>query len=242
MITMFEIYGILLKPSLLRPCFRVAGYTTSYVVYAQGVMALYVVRKSTCCDIMISLVWIYVSCHRSCQRPELPISDPAFGMYYFRSLFQSQLQFQIYILMEYSLWGWGVTFHVLDVSHETPDVTPCRTSPPMPFVRTCLARNAWCNTRSHLTAAGCSSRNMLWVSPWCCRCSLLARPRTLSGAAGVHSASSLATKAAWCKYNNFLTTTTPPGNPKSTSPQVRRRCRSARIPVQHAKSATYGHA
>ena len=33
----------------------------------------------------------------------------------------------------YSLWRWGVTFHVLDVSHETPDVTPCRTSLPMPF-------------------------------------------------------------------------------------------------------------
>ena len=29
-----------------------------------------------------------------------------------------------------------VTYHVLDVSHETPDVTPCRTSPPMPFFRT----------------------------------------------------------------------------------------------------------
>ena len=42
----------------------------------------------------------------------------------------------------------------LDVSHETPDVTPCRTSPPMLFFRTRLARNAWCNTMSHLTAAG----------------------------------------------------------------------------------------
>ena len=30
----------------------------------------------------------------------------------------------------YSLWRWGVTFHVLDVSRETLDVTPCRTSPP----------------------------------------------------------------------------------------------------------------
>ena len=29
-----------------------------------------------------------------------------------------------------------------DVSRETPDVTPCRTSPPMRVVRTCLARNA----------------------------------------------------------------------------------------------------
>ena len=27
-----------------------------------------------------------------------------------------------------------------DVSHETPDVTPCRTSTPMLVVRTCLAR------------------------------------------------------------------------------------------------------
>ena len=26
--------------------------------------------------------------------------------------------------------GGGVTFHVLDVSHEKPDVTPCHTSPP----------------------------------------------------------------------------------------------------------------
>ena len=68
----------------------------------------------------------------------------------------------------YSLWRWGVTFHVLDVSHEAPDVTPSRASPPMPVFRTCLARNAWCNTMSHLTAAGCT-----WVPPgsvgacWC---------------------------------------------------------------------------
>ena len=33
----------------------------------------------------------------------------------------------------YSLWRWGVTSHVLDVSYETPDVTPCRTSPPIPL-------------------------------------------------------------------------------------------------------------
>ena len=57
----------------------------------------------------------------------------------------------------YSLWRWGVTYLFKDVSHETPDVTPCRTSPPMPLVRTRLARNAWCNTISHLTAAGCTT-------------------------------------------------------------------------------------
>ena len=57
----------------------------------------------------------------------------------------------------YSLWRWGVEYLFKDVSHETPDVTPCCTSPPMPFFRTCLARNAWCNTMSHLTAAGWSS-------------------------------------------------------------------------------------
>ena len=54
----------------------------------------------------------------------------------------------------YSLWRWGVICLFQDVLHETPDVTPCRTSAPMPFFRTCLARNAWCNTMSHLTAAG----------------------------------------------------------------------------------------
>ena len=32
----------------------------------------------------------------------------------------------------------GVTFHVLDVSHETPDVTPCHTSPPQ---GSCMAQN-----------------------------------------------------------------------------------------------------
>ena len=32
-----------------------------------------------------------------------------------------------------------------DASRETPDVTPCRTSPPLPIFRTCLARNARCN-------------------------------------------------------------------------------------------------
>ena len=44
----------------------------------------------------------------------------------------------------------------LDVSHETLDVTPCRTSPPMPLVCARLVRSALCNTRSHLTAAGCT--------------------------------------------------------------------------------------
>ena len=65
----------------------------------------------------------------------------------------------------YSLWRWGVTFHDLDVSHETPDVTPCRTSPPMPVVRTSLERNARFNTMSHLTAAGCKWRVMTRLSP-----------------------------------------------------------------------------
>ena len=54
----------------------------------------------------------------------------------------------------YSLWRRGVTYLFKDVSHETPDVTPRRTSLPMPFVRTCLARNTRGNTMSHLTAAG----------------------------------------------------------------------------------------
>ena len=45
---------------------------------------------------------------------------------------------------------------IKDVSHEAPDVTPCRTSPPMPVFRTHLERNAWCKTMSHLTAAGCT--------------------------------------------------------------------------------------
>ena len=39
------------------------------------------------------------------------------------------------------------------VSHKTPDVTPCHTSPPMPSLPTRLARNARCDTMSHLTAA-----------------------------------------------------------------------------------------
>ena len=33
----------------------------------------------------------------------------------------------------YSLWRWCVACLFKDVSRETPDVTPCRTSPPMPF-------------------------------------------------------------------------------------------------------------
>ena len=57
----------------------------------------------------------------------------------------------------YSLWRWGVTCLFKEVSHETPDGTQCRTSPPMLFFRARLARNARCNTMSHLTAAGCSS-------------------------------------------------------------------------------------
>ena len=42
---------------------------------------------------------------------------------------------------------------------KTNDVTPCRTSPPKPFVRTCLARNTRCNTILHLTAAGCKRQS-----------------------------------------------------------------------------------
>ena len=55
----------------------------------------------------------------------------------------------------------GVTFHALDVSRETPDVTPCRASAPMPAVPTRLARNARCDTVSHLTAAGCIRHHCL---------------------------------------------------------------------------------
>ena len=49
----------------------------------------------------------------------------------------------------YCLRRWGATCSLKGVSRETPDVAPCRTSPPMPFgFRTSLARNAWCNTMS----------------------------------------------------------------------------------------------
>ena len=69
--------------------------------------------------------------------------------------------------VKYSLWRWGLTYLFKHVSHETPDVTPCRASLPMPFVYTRLARNARCNTMPHLTAAGCINtiRNYeLWTS------------------------------------------------------------------------------
>ena len=61
----------------------------------------------------------------------------------------------------YSLWRWGVAYLFNDVSHKTPGVTPCRTSPPMPVFRMLLARNARCNTMSHLTAAG-STSSVCW--------------------------------------------------------------------------------
>ena len=64
----------------------------------------------------------------------------------------------------HSLWRWGVTCLSKDVSNETPDVTPCRASPPMPPCRTCLAQNAWCKTMSHLTAAGCT---VFVLGNWC---------------------------------------------------------------------------
>ena len=63
----------------------------------------------------------------------------------------------------YSLRRWGVTFHVLDVSHETHDVTTCRSSPPMLSCCTRLARNARCKTMSHLTAAGCTDNWKTYV-------------------------------------------------------------------------------
>ena len=52
----------------------------------------------------------------------------------------------------------GEVLHVcLKMSRaKPPDVRPCRSSPPMPLFLTRLARNAWCNTMSHLTSAGCS--------------------------------------------------------------------------------------
>ena len=65
----------------------------------------------------------------------------------------------------YSLRRWGVTFYVLYVWYETPDVTPCRTSPPMPIVRTCLAQHAWCNTMSSKSkhALGIMCLLFVWV-------------------------------------------------------------------------------
>ena len=52
-------------------------------------------------------------------------------------------------------------------SYETPDVTPCRTSPPMQVFRIRLARNTRCNTMSHLIAdAGFSytsrAKRLMW--------------------------------------------------------------------------------
>ena len=47
--------------------------------------------------------------------------------------------------------------HCLLEDISRPDVTPCRTSLPMELVRTCVARNARCNTMSHLTAVGCTA-------------------------------------------------------------------------------------
>ena len=74
----------------------------------------------------------------------------------------------------YSLWRCGVTSLFKDVSREAPDVTPFRTSQHMFSLRTRLALNAWCNTMSHLTAAG--SRNgghavqLLLHGKTCCNC------------------------------------------------------------------------
>ena len=65
-------------------------------------------------------------------------------------------------LFHYSLWRWGVTCLSKDVLHETPDVAPCRTSPPMSFFRTRLARNTRCNTMSRLTAAMSSMLFETW--------------------------------------------------------------------------------
>ena len=36
----------------------------------------------------------------------------------------------------------GEVSRFIDVSHEAPDVTPCRASPPSPILCVCLARNA----------------------------------------------------------------------------------------------------
>ena len=46
----------------------------------------------------------------------------------------------------YSLRRRGAKCLLKYVSRETPDVTPCRTSPPKPLFLADLARNAWCNT------------------------------------------------------------------------------------------------
>ena len=57
----------------------------------------------------------------------------------------------------YSLWRWGVTRLFKDVS---PDVTPCSASPPMPFFRTSLARDAWGTANFHTKN---SQTKNLWV-------------------------------------------------------------------------------
>ena len=79
---------------------------------------------------------------------------------------------------EYSLWRWGVACLFKDVSHDTPDVTPGCTSPPMPVFRTRLPRKtpdvAPCHTSppQGVTLVG----EKPTVSPWSRMFSVSATP------------------------------------------------------------------
>ena len=65
----------------------------------------------------------------------------------------------------HSLWRWGVTYSFEDVSHETPDGTPCHTSPPQGV---CANTRMWgayvVRKLEHvLTTVLLNTRNQRWV-------------------------------------------------------------------------------
>ena len=132
-------------------CIYIYTYTYIYIyIYTHTHISMYIHVYVYVCIYIYIYIYIYTHTYTYNQAP--PLALPCFVGRPDRLLPCQRQAAQ----GRYSLWRWGVTFHVLDFSHGMPDATPCRTSRPMLFCRTRLARNAWCNTMSRLTAAGSS--------------------------------------------------------------------------------------
>ena len=107
----------------------------------------------------------------------------------------AQLKVQVY-----SLWRWGGTCHVLDVSYETPDITPCRTSPSMPLLYTSRAKRLM---EHHVTPHCGGVEDELQCCRRCLRVSSLYRGR-VSGTDGMGLHGGISVSPVWFAWARGL--------------------------------------
>ena len=106
-------------------CIYIYIYTYTHILTLLVVCMLWLTMLyyNVCYSVMYHCWWV-PRARRSRRAPPISLLVPRF------SISEGLTQESDVLLLHYSLWRWGVAFHVLDVSYETPDVAPCRTSPP----------------------------------------------------------------------------------------------------------------